>query len=126
MSNLSYRAATGSRRGQYVATATHTHGDGSQATTRDVVDFIAWLPVGGMTFKAGNLSPAIAQRAVAWLKAHNVTTPGVGKSVGTDYIQRALDAVVSAGVPADDPHIAAMRAHYGLQAGKPAGKPAGK
>ena len=126
MSNLSYRAATGSRRGQYVATASVTHGDGSQATTRDVVDFIAWLPSDGMTFKAGNLTPAIAQRAVAWLKTHNVTTPGVGKSVNTDYIQRALDAVVSAGVPADDPHITAMRAHYGLQTSKPASKPASK
>ena len=114
MPATSYRAATGARRAAYVATAPVTHGDGTQATTRDVLDWTAWLAAGHADgLKAGNLTPPIAQRAQAWLAAHGVPTLAVGDRVSVATVAAILDALVEAGVAADDAHVAAMRAHYG-------------
>ena len=114
MPATSYRADTGTRRAAYVATAPVTHGDGTQATTRDVLDWTAWLAAGHADgLKAGNLTPPIAQRAMTWLAAHDVPALAVGDRVSVAYVARILDTLATAGVPADDAHVAAMRAHYG-------------
>lgn len=112
MPATSYRAATGTRRAAYVAAAPVTHGDGSQATTRDVLDWTAWLAAGHADgLKAGNVTPPIAQRAMAWLAAHDVPALAVGDKVTVDTVAGILDALAAAGV--EDAHLTAMRAHYG-------------
>lgn len=112
MPATSYRAATGTRRAAYVATAPVTHGDGTQATTRDVLDWAAWLAAGHADgLKAGNVTPPIAQRAMTWLAEHGVPAMQVGDRVTVATVAGILDALATAGV--DDAHLTAMRAHYG-------------
>lgn len=108
----SYRATSGVRRAAYPALTPMDHGDGTAATTRDVLDWTAWLSdahAGGLS--PSNVRPPIAQRAGAWLEAHGVPAPAAGDKVDVAYIGRILDALTEAGVP--DAVMAPVRAHYG-------------
>ena len=110
----SYRAATGTRRAAYPAFGTlEKNGDSVAPSTRDALDWTAWLCASHAKdgLSAGNLKPAIAQRAVTWFAANGVSAPKVGGKPTVAYVKSVLDACEAAGVPADE--LAAMRAHYG-------------